>query len=614
MGNSYVTWNLQDTYEINGHVFTSHGLSDFAVTSYACDGTYRWTKTIGGSSNDAVRAVQTDSLGGVYLISNANIGRLETDNLYIDDDTIIDPHRKGLLVVKYNTDGDFQWLRMPEDTVIIDPTNLQLAAVIDMDVAPNGDCYIYSKLPPETYADGAYEATFPLTPDPNSGRNLYALKYDRNGNCTGGIHLDMYYSSSVLVQTDFTRDHITGNFYASGFNRHETDTIALENNTIDRITGYLICFNNLGNLNWVKTANDSVVNEAVLTSAPLGKLAFSPSGNIYAGGGAGGSGAGFGDFTFVNSLGNYLTGFPVIFKFSPSGELVDATSASTNATSAINTIALADNIVGAAGTYGSKIIWGDLSALNVSGYYNVLLARFNSDSFNQPIALDTLQSSVLSTEYVSYLTSDNQGNFYIGGRFSSTLYIADDTLYNQTGTSEGFIAKFGSDSCYCPLPVALFSYDTIPDQGGYAFAYTGTAEVDSVVWDFGDGQSGYGINPSHLFAESGTYMVCATAYNSCGAASVCMNIDATGPDAVKVINGFEKIRLYPNPAQEWLNIANAEFGTRVDMISSVGVRLYSSELHASSSQMDISALPPGVYLLQLTDRSGRRGYARFVKE
>lgn len=191
-GNSYVTWSLQDAYEIDGELFISNGPSDAALTSFDCDGAHRWTKIIGGSSSDIAGVVETDTLGGIYLICSVNSARLENYNFNIGSDTTLISQRKGMLLVKYDTDGEFLWSRMPEDSVVIDLTNLQFAGTIGIDVAPNGDCYIYSKLPIGSYSNGSFDAMYPGTA--NDGENIYALKYDSEGNCTGAVHFDFYYS------------------------------------------------------------------------------------------------------------------------------------------------------------------------------------------------------------------------------------------------------------------------------------------------------------------------------------------------------------------------------------------------------------------------------------
>src|SRR5690606_6898480 len=133
-----------------------------------------------------------------------------------NSDTVISGYtNKGFFLTKYNTEGEFQWFRMPEDTAILDITNIQLAGPLDMDVAPNGDCYIYSKLPPGTYGDEAYETTQESTSDGSD--NIHILKYDSEGNCTGGLHFDIWYDGGLFTKSAFARDHYTGRFYLSGY-------------------------------------------------------------------------------------------------------------------------------------------------------------------------------------------------------------------------------------------------------------------------------------------------------------------------------------------------------------------------------------------------------------
>ena len=612
-GNSYVAWSLQSVYEIDGQVFTSHGAGDLALTSFDCDGAHRWTKTIGGASGDVPLAVGTDTLGGVYLVGNVNGSRVSTDSIYIDTDTAIVPPKKAMLLVKYNTEGDFQWLRMPEDTVILNfPDDLQLGAALDMDVAPNGDCYIYSRLFPGTYGDGAFEATFPTNYSSNSGEDIYALKYDRNGNFNGGIHFDLFYSGSFVNNSKFIRDKNTGKFYTSGY-RSSLDHAAIFGGDTITAKNYVVQFDSLGFVNWRISTDDSYPGTTG-QSGFGGKPSVDEFGNVYVTGGSG-NGFSFGDFTFQNIHGPQ--GFPIFAKIDSMGNVVYATNASTNVGCDAKASSYSNNKVAVTGNWGSLITWGDVGEDNTAGNsqgYNVFLALFDASGNGLPESFHSLTSSPIGVEIPSVITTDNQGNFYVGGKFSGQLYVADDILYNQTGTSEGFIAKFGTDSCYCPLPTVLFTYDTIPNAAGYNFAYTGSTDADSVIWDFGDGQTGSGFNPYHFFAQSDTYTVCATAFNSCGSDSVCIAIDALGPVGLKSIKGFEEIRLYPNPAHEAVYLDNALPGTRIDVINAVGQNFGSSILQSSEGKIDISSLPPGVYLLQLTDKLGEKGYARFVKQ
>src|SRR5690606_20902057 len=59
-GNTYVLWSLHGTTVIDGHTLTSNGSGDIALTSFNCDGDYRWSKVIGGSSTDVGSKIGVD--------------------------------------------------------------------------------------------------------------------------------------------------------------------------------------------------------------------------------------------------------------------------------------------------------------------------------------------------------------------------------------------------------------------------------------------------------------------------------------------------------------------------------------------------------------------------
>ncbi|MCA1763041.1 MAG: PKD domain-containing protein, partial [Flavobacteriales bacterium] len=549
LGNSYVTWSLQNSYTLEGEVFVSNGPSDAALSSFDCDGNHRWTKIIGGSSADIPKGLGTDTLGGVYLAVDANGGRLENYSLDIDTDTVIVSHRKAMLLVKYNTDGALQWSRMPEDSVIFNlPDDLQLGVSIGLDVAPNGDSYVYSRLFPGTYGDGAFEATFEASLQ-GSSEDIYNLTYDSEGNCTGGIHFDVFYTQGSLAGFSQARDHYTGKFYMSDNITVDDDIVILGGEQVTA-ANYVVQFDSEGEVNWVVSTDD--VNS--FGTRFYGKPSVDEFGNVYVTGGSQ-NGNSFGDFSFMNMLGT--SSIPIFAKIDSMGNVVYATNASVNSANRGRATAYTNNKVGVTGQWGSQLIWGDIEEDDTDGGsqgYDAFLAIFDTEGNGEPESFHSLNSSPLGSETPEVMTADKQGNFYVGGQFTSQIYTSTDTIYNQTGDNEGFIVKFGTDSCYCPLPEALFTYDSIPDEAGYTFSYTGTQDVDSVTWDFGDGQSGTGLDVQHTYIDSGEYTICATAYNACGADSTCITFETQGTVGVKTINGFEPIQVYPNPTRNTLTV------------------------------------------------------------
>ena len=105
------------------------------------------------------------------------------------------------------------------------------------------------------------------------------------------------------------------------------------------------------------------------------------------------------------------------------------------------------------------------------------------------------------------------------------------TAYNPCGSNT--ICRYDTVLCIVP-PLASFT-----DTGSHilGFAYTGTtADMDSVVWSFGDGHTVTGLTPIHTYTASGTYHVCVTAYTGCGFDSACSDVVVHVPSVMSIRN------------------------------------------------------------------------------
>ncbi|MEO0732398.1 MAG: PKD domain-containing protein, partial [Bacteroidota bacterium] len=83
----------------------------------------------------------------------------------------------------------------------------------------------------------------------------------------------------------------------------------------------------------------------------------------------------------------------------------------------------------------------------------------------------------------------------------------------------------------------------LPDVGftttgsDLAVTFTNTSGPGAVSWDFGDGSSSDEANPQHLFDAAGTYTVCLTVTNGCGANQSCENVQVAASSNVQVVIG-----------------------------------------------------------------------------
>jgi PKD repeat protein len=89
------------------------------------------------------------------------------------------------------------------------------------------------------------------------------------------------------------------------------------------------------------------------------------------------------------------------------------------------------------------------------------------------------------------------------------------------------IFMVGAINAQCPITITYQANST--NNGEVSFVSSSFVGANFVVWDFGDGGSGYGASINHVFA-TGTYTVCATAVDSLN------NINCTTCTQVTVTN------------------------------------------------------------------------------
>lgn len=124
----------------------------------------------------------------------------------------------------------------------------------------------------------------------------------------------------------------------------------------------------------------------------------------------------------------------------------------------------------------------------------------------------------------------------------------------------------------------------------------------SYYWDFGDGSFSIVKNPVHQYASPGIYSVTLTATNGMGSVSTEMDIDVN-------YNGIEELEnqslvLSPNPANDILNVLvpQNEFGD-IYLYDAVG-KLISVNPFKGNTQLQISNLPKGIYVLKAKSMNG----------
>lgn len=160
----------------------------------------------------------------------------------------------------------------------------------------------------------------------------------------------------------------------------------------------------------------------------------------------------------------------------------------------------------------------------------------------------------------------------------------------------------------------------------HGFTHFTNREVIAWIWDFGDGNTALGQNPSHVYANPGVYMVCLTVIarnyaddQQCCVFKIChpVQVDCTGnpdgsnPPDNRTAPGSETgqapsqtLKAYPNPASASLHIeytVPSEQKVSVQMIDYTGKIIWQEAKTATKGMVkrdiDISSAPAGIYLI-----------------
>ncbi len=423
---------------------------DYIISSVACDGTYRWSKVIGGKGRENLANLAIDSNDNLYLA-----GRLSVDQVSpfyprrIANDLILANNDYSILfLIKMNNLGVVQWIKRPLPSTT---TESQLGSrfILQITIDSQGFIYCYSSFAPGIYCDGLFNATCPTY---DNGRGAYyILKYDSNGNYINATYIDFKPKAN---QNFFARNHNTGQFFVYG------DRVGEGSNYYPSFAGqllqnsaYIACYGIDGQFLW-KTENvDTSASGAKMQTQ---NLVFDEQNNIYVSARFVG--------TYVNNplissfLGHSVTTPTIpatIFKIDPTGQnLLWATSSLSQICNEYGGIEYRNGKLGLTNYCGgADYSWGNQTMTNVTNFnqgLKPLLARFNPAT-GECIGLANIPNDLSTYDLGRTLAIDASGDFIIGGSFGSQLFVGPNTL-TATGASDFFIAKYSTTAC-SPLEV-----------------------------------------------------------------------------------------------------------------------------------------------------------------
>lgn len=583
---------------------TNYNNKDVVLTSHRCDGTLRWTKTLGSDNDDVAFSVGADTMGNIYVAG----GAYPKQAYHFGDTVITNPLEKYAYLACFDTMGKFRWVRFPApDTISFNRLNQYI--IYDMSVAPNGDVTLLAFLEKGLLSGGG---NFVVQEE-----GVYLLRYNRLGAITGLTKMDLQVKGyATFTQNTYTYVDMklanapAGRWIVSGtYHDYGGAPLGIGGQTFSG-SMFVTSFRNDGRLLW-RRSNDSIYSTA-------SKAVVDAQGNIYVSGGTWNKDVVNGDTVRVDASGS----IPMVLKLDSNGRTLWLSYATDNRVPFMNAfvsagtiaadIALGNGEVTVVGGCG-PLKWGGQSMTTQpnTGYFP-FIARLNAFT-GAMIKLDSIGRYPGFYCYATSVTRAKNGSYYVGGQFSGMMYVRTDTLTSAGGPSDFFLAKYGYP-CNCTPPRASVTSGGTAGSLTRSFTFNGTSPADSVVWHFGDGTSAKGTSVNHTYTvASPYYLVCAVAYTNCGSDMACVSI-AAGSTGVGLSLALADLKVYPNPASDYVTISGTKEGYRYKLYTITGVTVLNNAIQGTQVQVDIRGLVPGIYLLEVTDAHGTATRQQIVKQ
>jgi PKD repeat protein len=149
-----------------------------------------------------------------------------------------------------------------------------------------------------------------------------------------------------------------------------------------------------------------------------------------------------------------------------------------------------------------------------------------------------------------------------------------------------------------------------------------TGANDRWLWDFGDGANSTLRNPTHTYAAIGSYTVRLTSGNGVCENTITITIDVTkNANSITELNVLDVLTVYPNPANEFINIDISKVNTsafHLSMTNTLGESVIDQSVkHVDNSKpylLSLKTLSAGVYYLKIESDNHQQFVQKVIVE
>lgn len=296
------------------------------------------------------------------------------------------------------------------------------------------------------------------------------------------------------------------------------------------------------------------------------------------------------------------------------------TSTSTNA----------DSLFWQFGSLDSSFITTPSYSFPAAGVYTITLIAYNDCGNVDTLITNITICDTLRANFTNSFANDST-RFYANPSNNASGYSWDlDDGFTATGDSVGvkyndsntkIVTLTSWNDCGdtvrntrnipgCLPPVADWTYTILsPINAGLRIQFDASLSTNgsNYSWDFGDGNTGTGINPIHIYSTPGLqYKVKLTVTNNCGGQDIReFRLNQIGIEEFKA---HASVRIYPNPADEFIYIDYGSLDLELKsakIYDSKGRLVLSQKLDNSDKYtINSSYLSPGLYQIRLETNYG----------
>lgn len=444
-GNVYLVgeFSLPST-TIGGITFTNtstSGFSDAYILKFDTSGNLLWHKQLGGTSNESLTSIDSDSDGNIYILGSFG-NTITLGGTVLTGEGVAGSQ----FFAKLNSNGDYLWAKKNSGT----NENFKL---YDIKADDFGNVFLtgYSKSPTLTFDNVI------MSIDSNdstaSSNRVFLTKFDTNGNCLWGKIATLGESGSMgSIPTSVSPDNNGGAAICGYFGvttlSFDAITLTKTNSFPTYSNMFVVKFDDSGNAIWAHNTGTIYQNNTAANAVEIDS-----AGNVYVGGFFPNS-ISFGTTVLLSTLGTQF----FLAKFTENGILDWARSSgpSTNVGfSNLNSITTdqQNNVYIAGLTYASTIQFGSSVQLSNWGTAGGLFV--------------TKYSTTGDAIWAKGLGDINQGNnfididckaendLYVAGSFNSaTATIGTTVLTKSASNSDLFLTRL-----YAP-PLGLDDFET----------------------------------------------------------------------------------------------------------------------------------------------------------